>query len=361
MKRTAVAWLLLLCLCLSGCGSFLTGEYIWEQSHYIPPMPDSGQDIEASDYPQLMGVLTDAIEEGREQIFISVAQYDRNSLNDDVDKAVEEVCRVNPVAAYAVSDILWQIGTTAGETVLVVQVRYLHDQSEIKNILRVADNTEAMEAIAAAMNSCESAIVLYIADYSAEDLEPAIETYTLEYPQYVMEAPRVSIHVYPETGVSRVLEIRFSYVNGRDSLQEMQEQVLKVFDSSVNMVSVTERPREKYNQLYSLLVERFQKYTIETSITPAYSLLLHGVGDSRAFAMVFSAMCREAGLTCHVVAGTKGGNLWYWNIVQVDGAYYHVDLLRSKVEGSLRLLTDSIINEGYVWDFDAYPVCGGRP
>lgn len=360
MKRTAIAWMLVLCLVLSGCGSLLTGEYIWEQTHYIPPVPDSGQDIVASNYTQLLGVLTDAIEEGTELVTVSVAQYDRNSLEADVDRAADAICTTNPVAAYAVSDIYWQIGTSAGETVLVVQVLYLHDQTEIKKIQTVADNEEALSAIAAAMRNCDSSVVLCINAYEDQDFLLAIESYSLVYPQYVMEAPQASINVYPESGVSRVLEIRFSYVNGRDALRDMQNQVLTLFDASVNIVSVTEKTREKYNQLYSLLVERFQKYTIETSITPAYSLLVHGVGDSRAFAMIFSAMCREAGLTCQVVAGTKAGKLWYWNIVQIDGTYYHVDLLRSKGEGNLRLLTDSIINEGYVWDFSAYPACGEK-
>lgn len=360
MKRTAIAWVLVLCLFLSGCGSLLTGEYIWEQTHYIPPVPDSGQDIVASNYTQLVGVLVDAIEAGTELLTISVAQYDRNSLESDTEHAVEFVRTTNPIAAYAVSGIDWQIGTSAGETVLAVQVLYLHDKTEIDKIQTVANNAAALEAIATAMNNCDSGIVLRVNTYTQEDFLPAIETYAQEVPQYVMEVPQVTINVYPESGISRVLEIRFSYVNGRDALRDMQDQVLTLFDAHVNIVSVTEKPREKYVQLYSLLVERFQKYTIETSITPAYSLLVHGVGDSRAFATVYSAMCRKAGLSCQVVAGTKSGKLWYWNIVQVDGTYYHVDLLRSKGEGNLRMLTDNIINEGYVWDFSAYPACGEK-
>ena len=360
MKRAAIALVLVFCMALSGCGSLLTGEYLWEQPHYIPSVPNSGQDIVASNFEELVCVITDAIEEGVETFTVSVAQYDRNTLHQDVDKATDVVCRTNPVAAYAVSNIFSQIGTSAGETVLLVQVRYLHDQTEIKKIQKVADNDEALAAIAEAMKNCDSGIVLRIEHYEQQDFLLAIEAYSQVYPQFVMEAPQASANVYPETGDSRVLEIRFNYVNGRDALRDMQEQVLKLFDASVNIVSVTEKPREKYNQLYSLLVDRFQKYTIETSITPAYSLLLHGVGDSRAFAVIFSAMCREAGLTSYVVAGTKGGKLWYWNIVQVDGTYYHVDLLRSKGEGNMRLLTDNIINEGYVWDFSAYPACGEK-
>lgn len=361
MKRAAIACILVFCLLLSGCNTLLTGEYIWEQTHFIPPVPDSSQEIEASNYTQLVAVLSEYIEKGTDQLSISVARYDRNTLETDVERAVNEVRSSNPVAAYAVSNIIWQVGTSAGETVLLIQVNFRHDSFEIQNIKTVANNTEALSAIAEAMRNCDSGVVLRIESYETQDFMLAVEAYALNAPQYVMESPLIRVSVYPDSGSNRVVQIRFIYANGRDTLRDMQDQVLKVFDSSVNIVSLIESPREKYNQLYSFVVDRFRKYTIETSITPAYSLLLHGVGDSHAFAAVFAAMCREAGLHCQVVGGMKNGNLWYWNIVQIDGTYYHVDLLRSKGEGSLRFLTDTIINEGYVWDFDAYPACGEKP
>ena len=68
-----------------------------------------------------------------------------------------------------------------------------------------------------------------------------------------------------------------------------------VFESAVLYVSGDGAEKQKFSQLYAFLMERFD-YKVETSITPAYSLLRHGVGDSRAFATVYAAMCRLAGL-----------------------------------------------------------------
>ena len=360
MKRTAIILLLIVCLTLSGCGPWLSREYLWEQEHLIPSAPDSGQNVVVADYGQLVKVLTDFIERGTELFSVSVAQYDRTVLERDVDQAVASVRATNPIAAYAVSDVTCRIGTVAGETVLVVQVDYLHDHTEISNILTVSDNEAAKVAIGNAMNECSSGIVLRVESFVEEDFMVAAELYAMQYPQYVMETPQISVTVYPESGTNRVLVIRFNYANSRDVLRDMQSQVLTVFDASVNMVSLATSQKEKYQQMYVLMMERFQKYTIETSVTPAYSLLLHGVGDARAFAILYAAMCHEAQLECYVVTGTKGGKQWYWNIVNIDGVYYHVDLLRSKGDGTLRLMTDQIINEGYVWDFSAYPKCTGK-
>ena len=101
-------------------------------------------------------------------------------------------------------------------------------------------------------------------------------------------------------------------------------------------------------------MERYD-YVIETSITPAYSLLQYGVGDNVAFASVYAAMCEQTGMPCEVITGTRRGEPWSWNLVYVGGGvYYHVDLLRSHELGGFRVWTD-VEMEGYVWDFSAYP------
>ena len=106
-------------------------------------------------------------------------------------------------------------------------------------------------------------------------------------------------------------------------------------------------------------MERFD-YKQETSITPAYSLLRHGTGDSRAFAQIYAAMCRDSGLTCMSVTGTREGEPWTWNIILDGEAYYHVDLLRCSEIGKYQEWTDEEM-EGYVWDYSAYPACSGNP
>ena len=135
----------------------------------------------------------------------------------------------------------------------------------------------------------------------------------------------------------------------------MQTQVRKVFDSAVLYVSGDGEDREKYAQLYSFLMERYD-YKIETSITPSYSLLRHGVGDCKTFAVVYAAMCRLSGLECLVVSGTRAGEAWYWNIVRDGQRYFHVDLLRSAQVGKFVELTDGQM-EGYVWDYSRFPEC----
>jgi hypothetical protein len=197
-------------------------------------------------------------------------------------------------------------------------------------------------------------VVLYVEKYEAADIAQWVEDHALSYPELVMESPEVTVNLYPEEGSERVVELKFTYQNSRDSLRTMQQKVSPMFASAKLYVSGEGQPREKFSQLYAFLMERFEQYTLETSSTPAYSLLIHGVGDAKAFASVYSAMCRQAGLDCAVVAGTRGGKAWFWNIIAVDGAFYHVDLLRCSQTGSFKMHTDGQMS-GYVWDYSAIP------
>ena len=151
------------------------------------------------------------------------------------------------------------------------------------------------------------------------------------------------------------MELQFVYQTNRDSLRQMQSQVKRVFEAAELYVIGDGAQRQKYSQLYAFLMERFD-YQLETSITPAYSLLHHGVGDSRAFATVYAAMCRLAGLECMVVTGTCSGEPRVWNIIREGDTYQHVDLLRCNEQGRFREWSDAEM-EGYVWDYSSYPQC----
>ena len=357
MKHSVSVLMLVLALLLTGCGGWLSGEYSWMESVALPQSPESNQQVFASNYSQLRKVLEDMVETGKTQQTISVAEYPADSLSDDVTGAVATVQRENPIAAYAVEEISCEVGTSAGEPVLVIQIAYRHDQTEIRNITTVADHEAAQAAIARALADCQTGIVLHILHYTPADFAQLVENYALEHPETVMELPQVTENVYPESGEARVVELKLVYQTSRESLKAMQSQVSPVFSSAVLYVSGDGAPYEKYSQLYSFLMERF-KYTLQTSITPAYSLLRHGVGDSKAFAMVYSAMCRQAGLTCMMVSGTRDGESHYWNILEVEGNYYHMDLLRCSEEGGFTIRSDEEM-AGYVWDYSAYPACSG--
>lgn len=357
MKRSVIASILSLCLLLTGC------SYSWMDGHYASVEPHMEQSHKTEDgIPSVsnrVGIrneLVNMVESAAESRTISVENMDIAFFEESIQKEITYVLTNNPIAAYAVEEIDYEIGITGGVSAAVVTVKYNHNRSEIQRLRQVQDMEAAKGLISAALNELEPGINLKILNYRETDIAQLVEDYALEQPDRVMEIPQVTANVYPKFGLVRVLELKFTYQNSRESLRTMKWYVEPRFEAAALYVSGEEEQSIKFSRLYAFLMET-TNYTVETSITPAYSLLRHSVGDSKAFATVYAAMCRRAGLNCQVITGTKAGEPWFWNIIREDEAYYHVDLLRSAAAGTYQKLGDSEM-EGYVWDYAAYPQCG---
>ena len=350
MKRTV--WILLsLCLFLAGCKSPYSGNYVSVTPYEKKVVSAGSQSDSVSDYRNLYSALEQITAEGIYKSVIPARSYAPESLEEDLQRAIDELLAKNPVASYAVRKIDYEIGKNDGRTAVSVRVHYAHDRAEILKIKHVDNMDQAIRTISTALNQCDRNVVLKVAHYEPRDLVQVVENYARQNPHQVMEMPHVEVNTYPETGESRVVELRFFYKTSRDSLRTMQEEVQPVFTSAALYVTADAPDREKYSQLYSFLMERYD-YQIRSSITPVYSLVCHGVGDSMAFALTYSVMCHEAGLECMVVTGTYRGQSHYWTMICDEGEYYHLDLL----SGSFEPRTDAQMT-GYVWDYSAYPAC----
>ena len=355
MKRTVVA-AMALCLLLSGCSSWMKGSYASVEPHKEQSQQTADAITAVSNTQQIREALINMIENAVESRTISVENMASDAVEKNLSRAIQYILDNHPIAAYAVEDIQYEIGISGGVSAVEVTVTYNHNRGEIQRIRQVEGMKKASSLITAALDELEQGVVLQISDYVATDYAQLVENYAMQRPDEVMEIPQVTVNVYPESGLVRVVELKFVYQNTRESLRQMQRYVQPRFTSASLYVSGEEEQSVKFSRLYAFLMET-TTYTVETSITPAYSLLRHSVGDSKAFATVYAAMCRNVGLDCSMVTGTKAGEPWCWNIICENGVYYHVDLLRSSAAGEYLKLSDDQM-EGYVWDYDAYPVCG---
>ena len=351
MKRHIMVFAGVLCLLLCGC-SWMDGSYLSITPHQEQTSGTQNKDVSASNYLELRTVLEEMVNSGMESAVINVAQYRQELIDEGISNAVHYASERYPLGAYAVDQISYEIGTGGGQPAVSVNISYIHGRSEIRKIKEVEDMPAAEKLITGAMEECSDSIVMLVSDYNAMDLVQVVEDYTRENPNTIMEMPQVAVGIYPDAGSSRIVEVKFTYETSRESLRQMQQQVRRVFASASLYVNSDATDAQKYAQLYTFLMERFE-YDVQTSITPAYSLLSHGVGDCEAFASVYAAMCRQAGLDCEVVSGTKDGQSWHWTIIQENDVYYHVDLLRCSEAGQFLRLTDADM-QGYVWDYSAY-------
>lgn len=353
MNKRRILILLCCCLLLTGCS--------WSGKRYtsVTPHQEQRQDVHneaasAANSLELIHVLEDMIRNGTEDGLIHIGEYPVGQVESGMAIAVDYALKTYPLGAYAVEEIQYEVGTTGGLPAMAVKIAYRHSDVEIRQIQDIERMDEAEPLVAAALADYDARLVMRAEMYFETDFQQMVRSFAETYPETVMEIPQVTVAVYG-IGPGRVVELSFAYQTGRDSLRQMQSQVKPVFEAAELYVSGSASLTQKYSQLYAFLMERFD-YQVETSITPAYSLLQHGVGDSRAFATVHAAMCRRAGLECLVVTGTRSGEPWVWNMVRAGDVYQHVDLLRSNVQGRFREMGDREMG-GYVWDYSTYPEC----
>lgn len=355
MKRI-LPLLLVFGLLMSGCSVF-SNNYVSVTPHRNSSEAAENKVVAVSNYTQLQAAFVDLVHSGAESGVIHLIDYNADMLEQGLRSAVDYVKKNDAIGAYAVETITYEQGISGMIPAVAVTIAYRNDYAQVQKIQTVRGNEALWRKVETALKRCDASLVVLVEKYTAQDLEQMVEKYAAENPNVVMETPQVTCEVYPDKGDDRVVSLKFTYQNSRTDLREMQSQVQPIFDSAALYVRGGD-DYQKLSRLYAFLMERFGEYQIKTSITPAYSLLHHGVGDSRSFAAVYAQMCRMANLECYVVNGTRQGEPWSWNLVESGGGYYHVDLLASHMGSGFQLLTDDMM-ESYVWDYSAYPACEG--
>ena len=355
MKKALLALTLVLCLLLCGCDSWLDGNYASVTPHAAQQSHIQQGLVTVSTTQECIAFLTDMTENGLEYAVFKLDLLSSEEVMEKMDESIRYVRRNTPIASFTVADITYETGSTGGSQAVGVTVTYNTNQLAIKTMRKAYYLNNAKDLITEALSQCKERIVIYMENYSHTDFDKHIREFVMDRPDAVMETPQVTITLYPDSGTTQVMDVRFSYQNQLESLRQMQNYVQPLFAAAELSVRGEDTQYAKFSRLYAFLMER-NDYRLGVSNTPAYSLLRHGVGDSMAFARVYAAMCHKAGLECYVVSGTRDGETWSWNIIRDGDRYYHIDLLRADANGGFERWTDQEMY-GYVWDYSSYPAC----
>ena len=353
MKLKMLSLFLALSFLLSGCYSWMDGNYSSSVLHQMSQNQASEEARVVNDESELRQVLSEQVEKGTENILINVSSLNIDTIDQVMEQAVSYVHETDPFGAYAVESVSYEMGTSGGQPALAVVIQYNQNRGALRNMIKAQGMEEASKCLETALEQCETKLVIYVDDYSSMDFQDYARKYMEENPQTVMELPSLTVSTFPDSGKSRVVEIGFSYQTGTEDLRMMQSRVKPLFTSAELYVVGNTTQYDQYEMLCAFLMERHD-YQLETSITPSYSLLIHGVGNSKAFAVVYGAMCRRVGLECRLISGTHNGESKFWNMICLDGQFYHLDLVDSN--GAFTLLGDDEMT-GYVWDYSSYPSC----
>ena len=353
----ALAALLALLLSLCGCSRVIPSDYTLITPHSTQSRPVQESDVlTASDYKSLKNDLRALVQNGVEHGVIHTNQY-AGDVEEDLPKAVYEIAREDPIGAYAIDYITHDCTLIVAYYEIRIDITFRDVLTPLDEIEYTGGEAEAMRLIQQAVADYDDHLTLYATYLSQPDYDALVQTYCDEHWRQIAAAPSVRVTSYPQDARNRIVELEFAYPASRTQLRQMERDVSESLLAAEVYVRFCQSQTEKASLLYTYLAERFA-YRQGESRTPVYSALCEGVADSRSMARSWQLLCEETGLECQIVSGMRGGESWWWNVVTLDGARYHVDILSDLLASDhLRLRYDEDMAGEYYWDAAQVPAC----
>ncbi len=127
---------------------------------------------------------------------------------------------------------------------------------------------------------------------------------------------------------------------------------------------------EKELAIHNFITNNFQYGPLDMASVPqrAHSItgfIFDGQGICEAYANTFYVMCKMAGLDVSIITGNINSVSHMWNLIKLDGEYYHVDVTNddptpdvpNRERYTYFNLSDDLISQTHSWERSEFPAC----
>ena len=365
MKRLLCALLAgaaLLGLC--GCRSAFERDYYYETPYSGDIGPRSDQATEIRNYSMLKTALTSMITNHTEKGEFRFSSYN-GSLSEDLAAACFEIKSDHPLGAYAVESLSYDTSYVVSYYVATIYISYKRTAEELSGIVYSTTAEDFDASVRRAVEDFEPELVIrcFFPDIDELHIRKTVQRFAFDNPVTVPSEPAVEVTSYPAEGTNRIYDVLFRYGLDRQRSADMAEAVTERLEAYAAAQEESEPARQAL-ACARYLSERTAGGSGEGSyVDTAFGALVLENADSRGLALAYRALCDAVGLDCTVVEGAFGSfgtEPHFWNIIALDGDYYHVDV-SAMAEDPARafLLSDDARWGRYIWEPEDYPVCDG--
>ena len=354
----ALVSLLLIC----GCSRFYDGEYSYVTSHEEPGalVGDTEQYYEVRTYVGMKNAVQSLISAAAETGTIRVKDYS-SSVQDDIARVCLDATRDFPMGAYAVEYISHSVSRILGYDEVSLRISYRMTPEEMAAVRSATTLSDVYTVIENAVVKGLEHITIQTSSLSVK--EQVLLTYLHNlyrtHPELLTSEPKAVITFYPsEDSVNKIVEFSFTYREEHEiAVERLEELNPYAAELAASMDGLTAQEKALY------CCRTVTESVMNTGRgSTAYDTLILGNADSEGCAMAYQLLCNRCGIDCRVVEGRMDGSVHYWNIISLEGDYYHVDCSacvgNSVAEGFL--FVDSQVIPKYWWDVDKYPACSGE-
>ena len=364
MKRSA-AILLLICLMISlcGCGSIFEKEYVSVTDSIAPQEgeSDNAERYSVSNMTELKKALIGMVYGGAPGGNIAFDASYSGDAAADMENACWQVRTQDSLCAYCVRDISYEMEKIVNYYESTVTIDYTSYAAELSSIVQLPYAVGLEDILATAMEENRSRVTILIgaSSYSVENMKSLILDLYRENPTVCVREPQLTVFMYSGAGRQRLYEINFHYGMAEDEVIRCKSQ-LKNLDVVSNLDA--EGLDEVQGALAACRYLTENCVYSETAKASCYDALILRESNSEGLALAYVEMCHQLGIECRIVYGQMGGSDHCWNIVKIDGDYYHVDVSRC-YDGDYAdgfLLDDESMWNDYRWNISNYPACTGE-
>lgn len=365
MKRKLTALILSAAMLtgLCGCGSVFDKEYV-SVSDYNPPAADKDTDeekITVRNFSELKQTILKLVAAGETDSIIQFDQAYDGDTTEDMASACWQVRTQDAMCAYCVENIAYELTKIVTYYEASVHISYSEASLDEGGIVRLQYSTGLEELIRNAFETGDTKLVVLInwSTYSAEDMESIVGRTYRKYPASVPKEPRASVYMFSGTGMQRLYEINISYGCTQAELEARRKEMAELEPFAALDTGHMDQAH-KALEACRYLVENCG-YTEDTQYNSAYAALIRGCANSEGTALAYVELCRRLGVNCRIVYGQRDWQDYCWNIIEVDGMFYHVDVPRCTENGLENgfMLRDEDMWESHRWDVSSYPACVG--
>lgn len=366
MKRVMGAVLASVMLfAVAGCSGLYEREYTSQHPYEAESAVTEGAGPAApvssiTNYSSLKQAILQLVSERAESAELQFQNYDGN-ISQDISTACWEVKSSTALGAFAVDYISYDLSRIVSFYQAEIYITYKRSADQIAAVESVYTVSDLSEKLSRAMGENRSYLVLEVtvASATADTVIRAAEEAFYADPVGCPVLPEVDVGIYPESGVSRIMEITLSYGLDGETMDAMRRDMELAVEAMIRWVApqgaasgemLSEHDRVQGVYMYVTENCRLNR----TAGSTGRDALVGGAADSEGLAMAVVAGCQALDVECAPVFGRLAGMDHVWNMVTVDGKTYHMDVSAGT---PVFLMGDEDLWGDYWWDTSLYPAC----
>lgn len=352
VRRFAAMSLAASMLLLSGCSRLFEKEYVSTREYEDPEISSDSQTQEIHNYTGLMRFLNAMVASFDTERSLIFTNYD-GIIADDLSKACWELRSNTALGDYCVEDIEYTTEQVVAYCEADITVHYKRSEEEVKGLVTVQTRSALGQAIASALSEQKTKLAVLINTNALDesDVEELIKQTCLDHPADVVVIPETDVVMYSGETNQRIFEI---FLRSSIDLEETEKR-RAALEEAIKTIIADLDAENPVSALTAAAAVAEQCESGDALGCTAYDALVLGRTDSQGLAMAYRAVCDALDVPCHVVDGQLDGGVHVWNLVQIEGKLYNLDLYG--YQGTLWLQPDGDIWGRYWWNVDQYPAC----